>query len=67
MHLVSRRAQRVTVRGRGFTFAAGESIHTENSYKYTVRQFHGVARAAGWAPTRVWTDPGNLFSIHELA
>ena len=66
MHLVSRRDQDVSIAGRRFRFRTGESIHTENSYKYTVRQFHGVARAAGWTPTRVWTDPSNLFSVHEL-
>jgi dimethylhistidine N-methyltransferase len=67
MHLVSRRDQDATIAGRRFRFRTGESIHTENSYKYTVRQFQDVARTAGWAPTRVWTDRSNLFSVHELA
>ena len=66
MHLVSRRDQDVSIAGRRFRFRTGETIHTENSYKYTVRQFQDVARAAGWAPARVWTDKGNLFSVHEL-
>ena len=51
---------------RRFHFRAGESIHTENSYKYSVRQFQDLARSSGWVPKRVWTDTGNLFSVHEL-
>lgn len=66
MHLVSRRDQDVRVAGRRFRFRTGESIHTENSYKYSVRQFQDLARASGWLPRRVWTDAGNLFSVHEL-
>lgn len=66
MHLVSRSAQDVQVLGRRFHFRAGESIHTENSYKYSIAQFHDVARAAGWLPARVWTDGARQFSVHEL-
>ena len=54
------------MRGRRFHFRAGESIHTENSYKYSVSQFQDLARSAGWQPRRVWTDERNLFSVHEL-
>ena len=67
MHLVSRRAQRVTVFGRNFYFLTGESIHTENSYKYTILQFQQLAERAGWSSRKVWTDPENLFSLHEMA
>jgi uncharacterized SAM-dependent methyltransferase len=67
MHLVSRRVQEVRVCGRRFRFRAGETIHTENSYKYGVRQFQGLARSAGWLPRRVWTDDRALFSVHELS
>ncbi len=66
MHLVSTRAQEVAICGRRFRFRAGESIHTENSYKYSIGQFQDLARSAGWQPRRVWTDAGNLFSVHEL-
>lgn len=66
MHLVSTRAQQACVAGRNFCFAAGESIHTESSYKYAIRQFRDVARSAGWRPRRVWTDGDGLFSVHEL-
>ncbi|GJD89097.1 L-histidine N(alpha)-methyltransferase [Methylobacterium hispanicum] len=66
MHLVARAAQDVAVAGRPVAFAAGESIHTENSYKYTVESFRALAASAGWAPVQVWTDPQALFSVHAL-
>jgi uncharacterized SAM-dependent methyltransferase len=66
MHLISKQTQTARVCGRSFHFAAGESIHTENSYKYTADRFHAVARAAGWKPSRFWTDDRNDFSVHEL-
>ncbi|HYC02434.1 MAG TPA: L-histidine N(alpha)-methyltransferase [Azospirillaceae bacterium] len=67
MHLVSRRDQIVTVAGRRFAFAAGETIHTENSCKYSVEGFRDLARRAGYAPAACWTDDKNLFSVHYLA
>ena len=66
MHLRSTRRQVAGVLGRPFRFGAGERIHTENSYKYTIAEFHELGRRAGWQPTRVWTDESNLFSVHEL-
>ena len=66
MHLVSTRRQTVTVAGRRFEFAEGESIHTEDSHKYSIPAFQEIARAGGWRPVRVWTDPRNLFSLHYL-
>jgi dimethylhistidine N-methyltransferase len=66
MHLISTADQSVMISGRRFHFGAGESIHTENSYKYSVEQFRDVARAAGWTPARVWTDEDRQFSVHEL-
>jgi uncharacterized SAM-dependent methyltransferase len=56
----------VWVCGRRFRFRAGESIHTENSYKYEIGQFQDLARAAGWEARRVWTDNERQFSVHEL-
>jgi dimethylhistidine N-methyltransferase len=66
MHLVSRVCQTVQVLGRAFAFAEGESIHTENSYKYSMEQFRAVARGAGWQPAGFWTDANRDFSVHEL-
>jgi dimethylhistidine N-methyltransferase len=66
MHLVSTRPQEAAVLGRRFRFREGETIHTENSYKYSIPQFQDLARSAGWQPSRVWTDGKALFSVHEL-
>lgn len=66
MHLVSRRAQQVQVGGERFAFDEGESIHTENSYKYSVAGFQALARRAGWSPQAVWTDSARHFSLHWL-
>ena len=66
MHLVSKTRQHVRVAGRAFEFAAGESIHTENSYKYSLDHFTTLARGAGWTPVAVWTDAGKNFSVHAL-
>jgi dimethylhistidine N-methyltransferase len=66
MHLASVCRQRVRICGETFEFRAGETIHTENSYKYTVASFASLARGSGWAPVEVWTDPDNYFSVHAL-
>jgi dimethylhistidine N-methyltransferase len=66
MHLVSRSAQRLRVAGAHFDFASGESIHTENSYKYAIEEFAALAHAAGYATKRTWTDAEALFSVHYL-
>jgi L-histidine N-alpha-methyltransferase len=66
MHLVARTAQSVRVLGKIFRFAAGETIHTEVSCKYTIEEFRLLARAAGWQPVQSWTDPRDWFAIHFL-
>jgi dimethylhistidine N-methyltransferase len=66
MHLVSRKRQNVGVAGRRIEFQIGETIHTENSYKYALDYFTALARGAGWSPLAVWTDAGTNFSIHAL-
>ena len=67
MHLVSQHAQEICIDGRRFRFKAGESIHSENSYKYSVAEFHALARRAALQPVRVWLDPERLFSVHYLS
>ncbi|WP_454727577.1 MULTISPECIES: L-histidine N(alpha)-methyltransferase [Cupriavidus] len=67
MHLVSRRAQTVTVAGRPHRFAEGDTIHTENSHKFTIEGFRALAAEAGFRPGTVWTDERRLFSVHWLA
>ncbi len=67
MHLLSLKDQRVSVGGRVIRFRAGESIHTENSCKYSVQGFRTLARDAGFEPVECWTDPEKLFSVHYLS
>ncbi|HEX3673809.1 MAG TPA: L-histidine N(alpha)-methyltransferase [Rhizomicrobium sp.] len=67
MHLMSLAAQRVAVAGRRIAFAEGETVHTENSHKYTVDGFRALAGEAGFTPRAVWCDPARLFSLHWLA
>lgn len=66
MHLVSRRRQTLRIAGQAFAFREGESIHTEDSHKYTLEGFQALARAAGWRPVQAWCDPERLFSLHYL-
>jgi dimethylhistidine N-methyltransferase len=56
MHLASTKRQKVRVNGKTFTFRAGETIHTENSYKYSVETFQALAHGAGWSSLKVWSD-----------
>lgn len=67
MHLVSRRAQVVTIDGERYEFVEGETIHTENSHKFTVDGLRALAVKAGFKPAAVWTDPKRLFSVHWLS
>ncbi len=66
MHLVSRVRQSVRLGSYRFRFEPGETIHTENSYKYGLDVFAHLARAAGYAPVAAWTDKDGLFSVHVL-
>lgn len=66
MHLVSQRDQSACVCGERIGFREGETIHTENSYKYAADGFCGLADAAGWRGIDVWTDDQGLFSVHVL-
>jgi dimethylhistidine N-methyltransferase len=63
MHLVARRDTRFSIAGRAFALAAGEHIHTENSYKWTLAEARLLARAAGWAPVQQWSDGAGWFSL----
>ena len=66
MHLQSRTAQTVRLAGDTIRFAAGESIHTEDSYKHTRESFLALAGEAGWRSGGFWTDPDGLFGMHLL-
>jgi dimethylhistidine N-methyltransferase len=63
MHLVSRMSQSVIVAGRCYDFAEGETIHTENSRKYTVRQFAALAARAGWRMERSWQSTNPAYGV----
>jgi uncharacterized SAM-dependent methyltransferase len=66
MHLVSRVAQTVTVAGLPVKFSRDETIHTENSYKYSAERMRGMTEAAGWSISRTWPDINGLFAIWLL-
>jgi dimethylhistidine N-methyltransferase len=66
MHLVSLKAQTVRIFGQDISFCAGETIHTESSYKYSVERFQALARGAGWTPRASWTDDNGMFSVHAV-
>lgn len=66
MHLVAQGPQTIKLAGQCFSFSDGDSIHTENSHKYSVPGFQGLAREAGFEPVKVWTDKDELFALHWL-
>jgi L-histidine Nalpha-methyltransferase len=66
MHLAALKAQVVTLREHRWHFAAGETIHTENSYKYSLAQFRELAARAGFRAAKAWTDKRGLFALHGL-
>ncbi len=67
MHLISAADQRVTLGDETVEFAHGQTLHTENSYKYTVASFQALARQGGFEPRQVWCDERQWFSVHWLA
>lgn len=66
MHLVSLDDQDIRINGTTVSIAKGESIHTECSYKYTLKEFEKLAKKAGYTVDRVWTDEDELFSVQLL-
>lgn len=66
MHLVSCEDQRASIQGMDVTFREGESIHTENSYKYTSAEFKNLAQSAGWQMEQQWQAKDNLFATYLL-
>lgn len=66
MHLVSGSDQVVRAAGRTFRFSRGETIHTENSYKYDSQSVSSLALSAGWSVCATWTDEARLFGVFLL-
>ena len=64
MHLVSLAEQTVTLAGQSFHFDLGESLHTENSYKYRRDEFGGIANSAGWKLTDEWEQNGFAVQLY---
>ena len=67
MHLMSLRHQQLSVGGEQYEFAAGETLHTENSHKYSVAGFQQQAALVGFEAGPVWTDAQGWFALLWLA
>ncbi|MGZ8318455.1 MAG: L-histidine N(alpha)-methyltransferase [Telluria sp.] len=63
MHLEALRPMTVSWQGGGRSFAAGDCIHTENSYKYRKSAAVGLLEQSGFQATQVWTDPDEWFAV----
>ena len=63
MHLVSQCDQSVTIQGHSFAFKSGETIHTENSRKFTVEGLTAIAKQADWSVNELWSDPDQLYGM----
>jgi dimethylhistidine N-methyltransferase len=66
MHLASSKRQKIRVANETVDFRAGETIHTENSYKYSIASFSALARGTGWTPVTSWSDPNRYFCVHAV-
>lgn len=66
MHLISQRDQQLRLNGYRFELQAGESVHTENSYKYAPQEFLALASECGFVPLRHWEQEQQLFAIYLL-
>ena len=66
MHLVSTRRQTVKLAGLTFEFDQGETIHTENSRKFSKSAMLRMCEAGGWTCTQTFTDPDDLFAVCVL-
>lgn len=66
MHLVSMCDQTVTIASKPISFQAGESIHTENSHKYTRESLEELCDQSGWRMREFWTDANDLFAVCVL-
>jgi dimethylhistidine N-methyltransferase len=64
--LISLGPQEIHIGETRIDFAQGEALHVEDSWKYSVEDFHALARGAGFRPREVWFDAKELFSLHLL-
>lgn len=63
MHLISQCRQHVQLAGQCYELANGDSLHTENSYKFSLDDLHEQSIQAGFTPGPVWTDVDQLFCV----
>jgi dimethylhistidine N-methyltransferase len=66
LYIRSLKEQSAVIAGRRFSFAAGEMMHTENSYKYAVDEFRALAAHAGFAALETWRDADGMFAVYYL-
>jgi uncharacterized SAM-dependent methyltransferase len=66
MHLASLGNQSVNLGQHRFSFVEGETIHTENSYKYSPAEFGTLAALGGFKAGKMWTDPAGRFALFGL-
>lgn len=67
MHLISNRDQTLTLNDQSFDMDTGESLHTENSYKYAPAEFLSLAANNDFKEVRHWVDSDGLFAIYLFA
>ncbi|MEX2604678.1 MAG: L-histidine N(alpha)-methyltransferase [Gracilimonas sp.] len=65
MHLKSLKHQCVTINGISIYFEKGETIHTENSHKYSLESFSELTRPH-FQTVQTWMDENNMFAIQLL-
>jgi len=63
MHLEAQQDVEFGIGSQRFRFKPGETIHTENSHKYGLRDSRLLLRAAGWGVAKEWTDPDEQFAL----
>lgn len=63
MHLEALEDVSFTVAGTSFTMRKGDTIHTENSHKFSRRSAHLLLLAGGWTPVQDWSDPDGRFAV----
>lgn len=66
MHLISRSRQKIAFAGQTYELDEGETLHTENSHKFTVDGLRELASRAGFRLGPVWIDEDRFFSVHWL-
>jgi L-histidine Nalpha-methyltransferase len=67
MHIVSLKPQIVSLAGSRFSFADGETIHTETCRKFDAAGFAFAAQRCGWRVEKLWSDPAQLFAMFGLS